>query len=286
MEELKQEETQTNSKDSQNNPSNNQENSPKDSLGKRYITGGILIALVALVLFIDKPIVIWSILGVFFLLGFKESLTLFEVRSNIWLYGGAVVAWILAFFNSSPILSGLFVALVVASILAYRRSISPKKILPFIYPTLPFLALYSLYAKMGGFGISCLIWIVIIALLTDTGAYFGGKAFGRIPFSPTSPNKTLEGAGIGVALGIIAGSIAGIGPSGGFIPALLISIFVSVACVFGDLFESYLKREVGVKDSGKILPGHGGVLDRFDGLLFGAVVMYYLLGFLPMWEHL
>lgn len=258
----------------------------KESSNKRYITAGILIALLALVLFIDHALIIWCTLGVCFLLGFKEALSLFEVKPNLWLYGGAIASWVLAFFNSSPILSGVFIALIVASILAYKRSISPKKILPFIYPTLPFLALYALYAKMGGFGISCLIWLVLIASVVDTGAYFGGKAFGRIPFSPTSPNKTLEGAGIGVALGIVIGSIAGIGPSGGFIPSLLISIFVSISCVFGDLFESYLKREVGMKDSGKILPGHGGILDRFDGILFGAITMYYLLGFLPMWQQL
>ncbi|WP_027327666.1 phosphatidate cytidylyltransferase [Helicobacter pametensis] len=271
------------------NTSQQKENSAQStskSLKQRYITGAIMIALVAIIFLVHNPLVIWLTLGVCFILSFRESFGLFGVKPKLWLYAGAIAAWILAFFNSSPILSGLFVALIVASILAYKRSISAKTILPFLYPTLPFLAIYSLYAKMGGFGLSCLIWLILITTATDTGAYFGGKAFGRTPFSPTSPNKTLEGAGIGITLGVIAGSIMGIGPSGGFIPALLISICVALGCVFGDLFESYLKREAGIKDSGNILPGHGGMLDRFDGILFGAMVMYYLLGFLPMWQQL
>ena len=125
-----------------------------------------------------------------------------------------------------------------------------------------------------------MIWLVACVALTDTGAYFGGRLFGKNPLTPTSPKKTIEGAGVGIALGILAGSIAGIGPSGGFIPSLLISVVVSTASVFGDLFESYLKREADVKDSGSILPGHGGILDRFDGIFFGAIAMYLLLSFL------
>lgn len=257
---------------------------PKE--GKRYITAILLLIALAVILYFHNQFLIWISLGICFILGFRESLALFKLKHSFILYAGASLAWILCFFNASPILSGVFVLMIFASFLAYKKSISPKTLLPFIYPTIPFLALYALYSKMGGFGVSCLIWLVVIVAFTDTGAFFGGRIFGSRQFSLTSPNKTLEGAGIGIALGVIAGSIAGIGPSGGFIPSLLISIGVSIASVFGDLFESYLKREADVKDSGKILPGHGGILDRFDGILFGALAMYYLLGFLPIWQQL
>lgn len=257
---------------------------PKET--KRYITATLLLIALGAILYLHHPILIWTALGVCFILGFRESLNLFGIKSSLFLYAGAILAWVLGFFNASPILSGVFVLIILASFLAYKKSISPKTLLPFIYPTLPFLALYALYSNTGGFGVSCLIWLVVVVAITDTGAFFGGRIFGRTPFSSTSPNKTLEGVGIGVALGVIAGSIAGIGPSGGFIPSLLISVGVALASVFGDLFESYLKREAGVKDSGKILPGHGGILDRFDGILFGALAMYYLLGFLPLWQQL
>lgn len=276
--------------DSMDNPQENLTSTNSSTTSKnqnqRYITAAILLALLGVILFFHHPLLIWSSLGICFALGFKESLALFDIKPSFYLYSFAAILWILSYFNASPILSGVFGAMILASLLAYKRSLAPKTLFPFIYPTLPFLALWGLYSKMGDFSISCIVWLIVIVAFTDTGAYYGGKAFGRTPFSETSPNKTLEGAGIGITLGIIGGSLIGIGPSGGFIPSLLISIGVSVASVFGDLFESYLKRESGVKDSGKILPGHGGILDRFDGILFGAITMYYLLGFIPMWQQL
>lgn len=276
-----QENAETNQEEAQESPQK------RDSgENKRYITAAGLLLAFGIILYLHNDVLIWLTLGICFALGLRESFALFGIKPSIMLYIGAGLSWILGYFNASPILSGVFVLMAFASFLAYKQSIAFKTLLPFIYPTLPFLALYALYSKMGGFGVSCLIWLVIIAGVVDTGSYFGGRIFGRTRFSDTSPNKTLEGAGIGIALGVITGSIVGIGPSGGFIPSLLVSVGVSIACVFGDLFESYLKRQAGLKDSGNILPGHGGILDRFDGILFGALAMYYLLGFLPLWQQL
>jgi len=100
------------------------------------------------------------------------------------------------------------------------------------------------------------------------------KTIGKTQFSPTSPNKTLEGVIGGIAFATVAGTIAGyfmeLVP---FFIAIIVSFLTATTSVFGDLFESYIKREAGVKDSGDIFPGHGGVLDRLDGYLFGAVMM-------------
>ncbi len=114
----------------------------------------------------------------------------------------------------------------------------------------------------------------------DSGAYFAGRQFGKRKLAPRiSPNKTIEGllggmvAGLLVALGF--GLIAGV--SIAQIPALLLVAALSVlASVLGDLFESLLKRHAGAKDSGTIIPGHGGVLDRIDGVL--AALPIYALG--------
>ena len=121
-----------------------------------------------------------------------------------------------------------------------------------------------------------LLWLLIIVASTDIGAYFIGKGFGKTKFSETSPNKTIEGVIGGVSFAVVLGTVFAINEVN-VIAAIAISAIVSFASVFGDLFESYLKREAGVKDSGSILPGHGGVLDRVDGYLFGAIVMLVLL---------
>lgn len=249
---------------------------------KRFITAIPMIAILILAIVLNYPLLIWALLGVCFFIGFLESLKLFGLEPSIAFVVGGISCWILAYFNTSPITSGIFVAMLVAGFLAYKQSITPKSILPFLYPTLPFLALYALYIDRG---ISSVTWLIITVATTDIGAYFGGRIFGRTPFSPTSPKKTLEGVGVGVSAGIVAGTISGIGPADGFLCSLLTSAIVAIVSVFGDLFESYLKREAGVKDSGKILPGHGGILDRFDGILFGAVGMYFLLCFLSAWKQ-
>lgn len=247
---------------------------------ERYLTAGVLIGVIVVAFIINHPLIVWGLLGLCFMAGFVESLKFFSLKPSILLTLSALGIWIMAYFSSSPLICGIFVGMLYAGWLAYRRSFDPKTLLPFIYPTLPFLVIYAIYKDMGAYGNSCLIWLIACVAFTDTGAYFGGKLFGRNPLTPTSPKKTIEGVGVGVALGILIGSVAGIGPSGGFIPSLLISTLISISSIFGDLFESYLKREADIKDSGSILPGHGGVLDRFDGIFFGGIAMYLLLSFL------
>jgi phosphatidate cytidylyltransferase len=142
-----------------------------------------------------------------------------------------------------------------------------------MYPTASFLFLFSLYIQ---FGMHSLLWLLVVVAGADVGAYFVGRSMGKTKFCQTSPNKTIEGVVGGVIVAAILGSIFSIG-SFGFIQALVISLIVALSSVFGDLFESYLKREANVKDSGDILPGHGGILDRTDGFLFAGIVMVVLL---------
>lgn len=125
-----------------------------------------------------------------------------------------------------------------------------------------------------------ILWLLLLCTwASDTFAYFAGRSFGKRKIVPTiSPNKTLEGFVGGfigcIATGIVYAAIMNLPIQVGFIIALLVGIFAP----FGDLFESKIKRTCGVKDSGLLLPGHGGVLDRFDSLLFSAPVVYiYLL---------
>jgi len=115
---------------------------------------------------------------------------------------------------------------------------------------------------------------------TDTGAYFAGRALGKHKLAPkVSPNKTVEGAIGGIALAVLTAVVIGrLLPNQSLTQSslILIACAVGVSAQLGDLVESAIKRFCGVKDSGKLIPGHGGVLDRFDSILFTIPTVYYL----------
>jgi len=122
------------------------------------------------------------------------------------------------------------------------------------------------------------LFIAIITWAADTGAYYAGTLWGKHLLAPSvSPKKTIEGVGGGLALAVGAALLA----CAWFVPqlslfdALILGLLLTVAGLLGDLWESAIKRRVGVKDSGSILPGHGGMLDRLDSLLFTAPTFYY-----------
>lgn len=125
-----------------------------------------------------------------------------------------------------------------------------------------------------------LLTALVIVWAADSGAYFAGRHFGRHKLSPRiSPNKTVEGLVGGLLAGLVAGLAFGwyAGATVAQLPALALVIFATVLfSVVGDLFESLLKRHVGAKDSGSLIPGHGGILDRIDGVL--AALPVFLLG--------
>ncbi len=142
----------------------------------------------------------------------------------------------------------------------------------------------------GPTGPGLLTFLIAVVALSDTGAYVVGSAFGKHKLAPRiSPNKTREGALGAVAFAVLGGAaIWALG--GALFPAwpwwlyLATAAGLSVAGQLGDLTESLLKREAGLKDSGTIFPGHGGVLDRCDSYLFAAPVLYYLVEYVPVFS--
>lgn len=246
---------------------------------QRYITAILFVGMLALILLINDRFLVWGVLGALFLLSLKESLGLFGLRSALHYYIAAGLIWLGVYFVAKPLYCVLAALIAYASYLAYSKRISPKALLPFIYPTLPFVCIWVVYVDFERLG---LLALILVAACTDTGAYFGGKAFGRTPFCLTSPNKTVEGVIIGILCGVIVGSIFYVGFTPNFLFGFVCAFVVSVSAVFGDLFESYLKREANLKDSGKILPGHGGMLDRLDAILFAAIAMLFVLSFVHL----
>jgi len=129
-------------------------------------------------------------------------------------------------------------------------------------------------------GFAALMFVLLVVWATDIGGYFAGRGIGGPKLWPRiSPKKTWAGAVGGFAASLVVAvgfAVLGFGKTG---PILLLGAALSVASQFGDLFESSVKRRFGVKDSGHIIPGHGGLMDRLDGFV-AAIVLAAILGFL------
>ena len=128
----------------------------------------------------------------------------------------------------------------------------------------------------AGLALTLLACFLIVA--TDIGSYVIGRRLGRHPLSPISPGKTVEGALGGVACAVAVGALGGswIGWSWGWLIGAMLGAVVALFALVGDLTESMMKRDAGLKDSGDAIPGHGGILDRIDSYLFVPAVVYSL----------
>lgn len=184
-----------------------------------------------------------------------------------------IVAALLAAYVGGDVLALIVAAVAAAMFYEWTRIVRGWgrgwHVSGFFYALFPALAL--LWVREHG-GFDLLIWAFIVTWSTDIGAYFAGRRFGRRKLAPEiSPNKTIEGLYGGMAAAtLFAGAwalAAGLGK-----PLLAFPPLLAIAAQMGDLFESWMKRRAGVKDSGNWLPGHGGVLDRLDGLVPVAVL--------------
>ncbi|MGN6374950.1 MAG: phosphatidate cytidylyltransferase [Sphingomonas sp.] len=176
-----------------------------------------------------------------------------------------------SFFSFGLLIGAAFFVVIVTQ--------RPRLAIGLIYCGLPVLSL--LLIRRQEEGIVYTFWTLALVWMTDIGAYFAGRAIGGPKLAPTiSPNKTWAGLGGGVVLaglfGIFMHFYAGLA-----IRLTLASPLLAVVAQGGDLYESWLKRQVGVKDSGNLLPGHGGILDRVDGLVPVAPVAAVLVVIVP-----
>ncbi len=149
-------------------------------------------------------------------------------------------------------------------------------LLAFLY--IPFLLMHLILLRQTTFGIQWLFVIMLIVMTNDSAAYYTGSAFGKHRLYPlVSPKKSIEGA-VGGLIGSLCGTLLAkytFFPQLMLIDVVVTALVVGIVGQAGDLFESLLKRSFGVKDSGTIIPGHGGVLDRLDSILFAAPITYY-----------
>ncbi len=148
---------------------------------------------------------------------------------------------------------------------------------------LNFIQKINFFPGLGDNGKFYVLYFILVTKLSDTGAYAVGSLIGRHKMIPRiSPGKTWEGFGGAIVVSTLAGIVfahffANQMPGMNLIHSVVLGILLSVAAVVGDLIESLFKREAGVKDSGKLFPGIGGILDLLDSLLFNAPIMYLYL---------
>jgi len=178
-------------------------------------------------------------------------------------------------------LTGLFLAFALLFLFRIRDITSASReiayaVLGFLY--IPFLLVHLVMLRQTVYGWQWLLVIMLIVMTNDTAAYYTGCTIGKHRLYPlVSPKKSIEGA-----LGGLGGSICGtllakftFFPQLTLADALITAVAIGILGQTGDLFESMLKRSFGVKDSGCCIPGHGGVLDRLDSIIFAAPAMYY-----------
>ena len=135
----------------------------------------------------------------------------------------------------------------------------------------------------GDLGFAVIIFLFAVIWCTDIFAFFGGRSFGGPKLAPgISPNKTWSGFASGLLGGVLGGVVAAVFlTESSLLWVVLLAAIVSVAGQLGDLFESGVKRKFGVKDSGTLIPGHGGVMDRVDSLIFAAFAAYIVALIMP-----
>ena len=143
---------------------------------------------------------------------------------------------------------------------------------------IPFMFSFLYLIREGAYGITGILAVVLSSWICDTFAYFTGVSFGKHKLTPVlSPHKSVEGAVGGTIASIIGGVILALLTHGTIWKFVILTGTGAVASQFGDLFASGLKRSRGIKDFGDLIPGHGGVLDRFDSGILAAPVVYYIL---------
>ncbi|EAI1980597.1 phosphatidate cytidylyltransferase [Campylobacter upsaliensis] len=237
----------------------------------RIISGFVMIVAVIIIALIDVFWINFVVFGLLLYFAFDEAKKLFNVPNASFI--PAFLAFLLGSYYEKALFFGLLLVILVVGYLSYKKAENLRLSLIYLYPTLPILALWQVYLDEGMIRLFLLILLVV---LCDSGAYFIGKMLGKTPFSQTSPNKTLEGVVGGVLCAVVGGGLLGI-IMGEFWLWVVLGFFVAVLAVIGDLIESYFKRVANLKDSGDLIPGHGGILDRIDAVMIASFAMVVLL---------
>jgi phosphatidate cytidylyltransferase len=252
----------------------------------RALSGSVFVALVLVPLFLSNNLYFAGVMFTFMAIGFMEYYRLFENVKTVsinWKVN-SIIALIIAgivVLTRSELAYPLFFIWILMEL--WRKKEQPLinigiTIFGFIYVAVPILLALRLHAMTASsFTFPLLAGMFLLIWTNDTFAFLSGKLFGKTKlFERISPKKTWEGTVGGLILtGIMAMVISQLLDKENMFFWIVSAIIIVPAAIFGDLLESLFKRSVNVKDSGNIMPGHGGILDRFDAAFFTIPFFYY-----------
>jgi len=240
-------------------------------LGTRLISAAVLAAVSAAAIWFAGPIFLLYVAVLAVAVTWEQS-RMFD-RSP---YAAPILASIVMVLgvgmpDSAP-------ALVAASALVFGASAKQDRILAGLSNALVLFGALCFIYLAGDAGLMTLLWLIGIVVLTDLGGYFGGRLIGGPKLWPAvSPKKTWSGTLTGwAAAALFTLVFPGIHAHGPWL--ILAAVILSAASQAGDLFESHVKRKRGIKDSSNLIPGHGGVWDRFDGMLAASIAAWIVAG--------
>jgi phosphatidate cytidylyltransferase len=265
----------------------------------RVLSGAVLVAVAVAVVWFAHPLLFLAVAEALLVLAFVEyaklaaaggtpipfaaacaatMLTSLGVGTTLWIRDRLVVTGVAL----DAILVSGFVALAATTLTSWKGERdalgrAAAAVFPMLYLGLPIGSMAAIRTMAGR---EALFLLMLTVMVSDTAQYYSGRAFGRRLLAPAiSPKKTIEGAAGGFVFGALMLAVAG----AWWLPRFpigfraLLGVALVALGIAGDLFESMLKRSAGVKDSSTLIPGHGGVLDRIDALLFTAPVYYIVL---------
>jgi phosphatidate cytidylyltransferase len=259
---------------------------------RRLYTAAVLIPTVYVIIVHLAP---WALTLLLIAVGSIALLELYRIsfqsRLNHVLVGVGSVTFILTIARShlsltlpELLLGGVLVMAVTASFIAtsaaHRWQDALIAVFGVLYVGVPLSTVVSTRTLPAGEFL--ILFLAVVTWASDTGAYYVGTLWGKHPLMPSiSPKKTMEGVLGGLVLAVAAALLAHwwFASQLSWSDAVMLGVLLTITGLIGDLFESVIKRRTGVKDSGGILPGHGGMLDRIDSLLFTAPTFYYYVAY-------